>query len=488
MDLFGQNILDFPSDGCLFDQLSPVSPGLGLSEPEDLKAHHLPSALPCLGLGETEDIEGYLNTAVSLEQVCKVENVKTSEDVSLQSLDSLSFDEMMAEPPAANLGQEAGELPDCTNMFDIFNQIEALQLISNASSETKPNLDCTRVEPDSKKDCQDQLAPCTELDLKHEEVDEDSEESFDYLLKSIFEVPGQKSQKTEDLISSILSSDDGIDPEYFDNFDIDSVEDSVVLKKEADVKDVPLTGVFSPREMRDHDYTVPSLPVSSLPARSLFFTPPPSPGEESEGEKCPAAVRPLQSSQGRQLPPSRESVIAVPVIKKVRHVSARSILKKRPDVSDQVNKSRNALQSILKKTKLKSSKRAHKSKIPRDIVREVVEQTIFDSWEGEFGEFGNTKKKKATGHVKKLDSEREVHNSKERQRRIEMNEAFECLKDAIPTIDSSSKASKLKILTSATDYCRGLEGKLQRLEAIQYQEQDRRRDLRERLHILQLQY
>ena len=141
-----------------------------------------------------------------------------------------------------------------------------------------------------------------------------------------------------------------------------------------------------------------------------------------------------------------------------------------------------------KKTKLKSSKRAHKSKIPRDIVREVVEQTIFDSWEGEFGEFGNTKKKKATGHVKKLDSEREVHNSKERQRRIEMNEAFECLKDAIPTIDSSSKASKLKILTSATDYCRGLEGKLQRLEAIQYQEQDRRRDLRERLHILQLQY
>ena len=496
MDLFGQNILDFPSDGCLFDQLSPVSPGLGLSETEDLKAHHLsetedlkadqlPSALPCLGLAETEDIEGYLNTAVSLEQVCKVENVKTSEDVSLQSLDSLSFDEMMAEPPAQ-------ELPDCTNMFDIFNQIEALQLISNASSEIKPNLDCTRVEPDSKKDCQDQLAPCTELDLKHEEVDEDSEESFDYLLKSIFEVPGQKSQKTEDLISSILSSDDGIDPEYFDNFDIDSVEDSVVLKKEADVKDVPLTGVFSPREMRDHDYTVPSLPVSSLPARSLFFTPPPSPGEESEGEKSLAAVRPagrpLQSSQGRQLPPSRESVIAVPVIKKVRHVSARSILKKRPDVSDQVNKSRNALQSILKKTKLKSSKRAHKSKIPRDIVREVVEQTIFDSWEGEFGEFQNTKKKKASGHVKKLDSEREVHNSKERQRRIEMNEAFECLKDAIPTIDSSSKASKLKILTSATDYCRGLEGKLQRLEAIQYQEQDRRRDLRERLHILQLQY
>ena len=512
MDLFGQNILDFPNDGCLFDQLSPVSPGLGLSETEDLKAHYLsetenlkadqlPSALPCLGLAETEDIEGYLNTAVSLEQVCKVENVKTSEDVSLQSLDSLSFDEMMAEPPAANLGQEAGELPDCTNMFDIFNQIEALQLISNASSEIKPNLDCTRVEPDSKKDCQDQLAPCTELDLKHEEVEEDSEESFDYLLKSIFEVPGQKSQKTEDLISSILSSDDGIDPEYFDNFDIDSVEDSVVLKKEPEVKDVPLAGVFSPREMRDHDYTVPSLPVSSLPvsslpARSLFFTPPPSPGEESEGEKCLAAsrplqtsaVRPLQSRQGRQLPPSRESVIAVPVIKKVRHVSARSILKKRPDVSDQVNKSRNALQSILKKTKLKSSKRAHKSKIPRDIVREVVEQTIFDSWEGEFGEFGNTKKKKASGHAKKLDSEREVHNSKERQRRIEMNEAFECLKDAIPTIDSSSKASKLKILTSATDYCRGLEGKLQRLEAIQYQEQDRRRDLRERLHILQLQY
>ena len=94
---------------------------------------------------------------------------------------------------------------------------------------------------------------------------------------------------------------------------------------------------------------------------------------------------------------------------------------------------------------------------------------------------GSFKKNKS----RKVESEREVHNSKERQRRFEMNEALESLKETIPSISSEVKVSKLKILTSAQDYCRGLAGKLERLEDISYQEQTRMGELREKLHRLE---
>ena len=100
---------------------------------------------------------------------------------------------------------------------------------------------------------------------------------------------------------------------------------------------------------------------------------------------------------------------------------------------------------------------------------------------GQFDPQGVSKRKKP----RKVESDREVHNSKERQRRTDMNVAFESLKDVIPTISSEVKASKLKILISAQDYCRGLKGKLERLEVINCQEQNRMRELREKLHMLE---
>ena len=100
---------------------------------------------------------------------------------------------------------------------------------------------------------------------------------------------------------------------------------------------------------------------------------------------------------------------------------------------------------------------------------------------GQFDPPGVSKRKKP----RKVESDREVHNSKERQRRTDMNVAFESLKDVIPTISSEVKASKLKILISAQDYCRGLKGKLERLEVINCQEQNRMRELREKLHMLE---
>ena len=73
----------------------------------------------------------------------------------------------------------------------------------------------------------------------------------------------------------------------------------------------------------------------------------------------------------------------------------------------------------------------------------------------------------------------------ERQRRIEMKEAYDYLKGVIPPIASKEKVSKLNILNTARDYCHGLGGKLERLEAIQRREAFRQRQLLEQLKMLQ---
>merc|ERR1719350_344967 len=88
---------------------------------------------------------------------------------------------------------------------------------------------------------------------------------------------------------------------------------------------------------------------------------------------------------------------------------------------------------------------------------------------------------------RKFEEERELHNSMERQRRIEMKEAYDCLKEAIPIIASKEKVSKLNILNTAKDYCRGLEGKLERLETIHHREESRHKQLLEQLNMLQSQ-
>ena len=51
---------------------------------------------------------------------------------------------------------------------------------------------------------------------------------------------------------------------------------------------------------------------------------------------------------------------------------------------------------------------------------------------------------------------RDLHNSLERQRRIDLKNAFDTLKVCVPSIAASDKASKLLILTKARDFCTSL--------------------------------
>ena len=111
---------------------------------------------------------------------------------------------------------------------------------------------------------------------------------------------------------------------------------------------------------------------------------------------------------------------------------------------------------------------------------EVVE-VILEGVSGIVKDQGKKKK------CRMLDEEREVHNRLERERRRELNGAYASLREKIPAITSGKKPSKQIILDSALDYCRGLAGKLDRLERIQEEEVERRRELVEQLERLQSQ-
>ena len=56
--------------------------------------------------------------------------------------------------------------------------------------------------------------------------------------------------------------------------------------------------------------------------------------------------------------------------------------------------------------------------------------------------------------VEKCREIRDLHNSMERQRRVDLRQNFEQLKAVVPELADSEKASKLNILNKASNYCR----------------------------------
>ena len=75
----------------------------------------------------------------------------------------------------------------------------------------------------------------------------------------------------------------------------------------------------------------------------------------------------------------------------------------------------------------------------------------------------------------------------ERQRRIEMKDAYDVLKATIPSIKDNDKVSKLNILNTARDYYLDLEALVRRTIAAKQRELDRRKYLMEKINLLKLQ-
>lgn len=563
MDLFGQSILDFPSeDETLFlGQLRRVSESeylgeLGIENFADcinVTGYNEESNDSALGssngsgsdassevrsqadLGILQDEDSYLDTAVSFDQVFR--SIKTDfEDSSSKSLlENLSFEEMISEESASSLSRETGftesgivcgPIKEETNSVPDVENVQSTPPLSfenilgdSGSLSSLPIKMQTNMESLSS-DIADTATDFNlfgDLEIEHQEVKEESDSSaFDDLLKSMFDASEETDEKTDydDLLTSILSSEENIDPEYFENFanidefDIDSVDPACIqekFKEESDLVEVKKEPEdfyidYNALVMRDHDYT---LPITS----SLFLTPPHSPGEDSEADACPKLVK---ESQPHNLivkfnqPKDLKFVINLPVKKDAKRDNSRSILKRKvlnrerdgtvaskhsKDTLPEKRSARELVREILEKRSL-TRQIEEKREFVKSMKRRRREETLEEQLEcrglkSKYRCLENVEIKSDNKKYRKFEEERELHNSMERQRRIEMKEAYDYLKGVIPPIASKEKVSKLNILNTARDYCHGLGGKLERLEAIQRREAFRQRQLLEQLKMLQ---
>ena len=368
----------------------------------------------------------------------------------------------------------------------------------------------------------------------------------DFLTSMFGEDASEDANDYNDLLNSILT-EENINTDYFndDDFNIDSVDPSCTSYVEAEKEKSIKTEVVDPNEppqlqvnikkepeeeysssdnfywMREHDY---SLPVTS----SLFLTPPHSPGDDFEEKliKKSLLVRKNLPKKARSQivkfnkPKDLKFVMTLPVKggEKYKKVNARSILKNK--ILHHNNPS--GSKSLQQKSKSRiSSSSGSQSKTAKELVREILEKRNLAQHIQEKKEFvrnmkkrmreetqrdldreefciGPSKASKAAcledirtkGDLKKyrkFEEERELHNSMERQRRIEMKDAYDVLKATIPSIKDNDKVSKLNILNTAREYYLDLETLVRRTTAAKQRELDRRKYLMEKINLLKLQ-
>lgn len=122
----------------------------------------------------------------------------------------------------------------------------------------------------------------------------------------------------------------------------------------------------------------------------------------------------------------------------VQSVPGRSLLKK--NHLPEYNPSNDLVREVL-------NRRAYRKRQKLNETAMAVE-TLLNS---------ESRKSVLTDKVVKIQSEREIHNSMERQRRIELKNEFDTLKSLIPDIALSEKVSKLNVLNYSADYVKRLE-------------------------------
>ncbi|KAK7076474.1 hypothetical protein SK128_010182 [Halocaridina rubra] len=99
----------------------------------------------------------------------------------------------------------------------------------------------------------------------------------------------------------------------------------------------------------------------------------------------------------------------------------------------------------------------------------------------------NIRKRIAHKHESDDPDKREMHNSLERMRRVDLRNAFNDLRVLIPDLVEKEKAPKVEILKKASVYCRQIQKQEQTLEALVEKEKKYKNSLLKRLHSLQRQ-
>ena len=370
-----------------------------------------------------DDLEYLHNSAISLSQLFQSENLgpQRQKDV-----------EQERTEPTSSPEEEVEEdwLRNLLSSEDSFDP----DFLENLDLES---LDQKNVQDEAEKNIVEDVSLSASLSLS--QVSEDPEDSS--LAELLSDGPGvgisreiilgsqwvedEKDIGDGDWLGNILQSEDSFDPGFLDNIEVDSLDPRTVLEEEEVEQDEVLGYTVELETIEGPEPQLPEVATTFPP------TPPQSPEERSKK----SATLHLQT-----VPPG---VIVG------NQSQPHSVLKSvsQPAVGVEVK------------------------------VKNTARSKVVAS-----GQTGVKKKKKK---CRLVPEERAAHNKLERERRQEMNNAYGCLRDSIPAIAANKKSSKQMILDAALDYCRGLAGKLERLERIQEEEVERQRGLEEQLARLQ---
>merc|ERR1711892_151452 len=154
-------------------------------------------------------------------------------------------------------------------------------------------------------------------------------------------------------------------------------------------------------------------------------------------------------------------------------------------------KSRSLLRhpSRLNRTHYIKRKTAVKNSFCPSTMKQIqIQQTGVVQMDARIARIARIREGKSHKHRDKGDKCRDVrdlHNSMERQRRVDLKNAFDGLKICVPEIADSDRASKLMILDKAADFCQSLKRKESTLNGERDKEKRKNTLLRKKLSMLQ---
>ena len=366
---------------------------------------------------------------------------------------------------------------------------------------------------------------------------------YDDLLDSILSSP--EHSLDPEYFNSDYFDIDSVDPTCLHQVKEESPScEDVVAKVEEEVEDVKVKEEQEEEEEEDeeeeevhssrldHDYSLP-------PSSSLLITPPHSSEDESEAEEnkfnkqgrlcgshltTKSSTHKLVKTSHQQR--SNSNTGATQIIKfqhkkdlkfvmsfqvksdELKSTSPRSLLK-----SKLVGREGRRVKELQREEERRSSSSSNgPQKTAKELVREIIEKRSRMDLKTKREQVKSMKRKlrlegktelRASSSAKhrcltdlrskpdlkkyrKFEEERELHNSMERQRRVELKDAYDSLKERIPSIATEDKVSKLMILNTASDFCQGMEGQLSKLRRERQRELERSRKLRQHLASLQV--
>jgi len=354
-----------------------------------------------------------------------------------------------------------GSLPSVLSSEEIFSQIEICSdllqdKVVNSSLSDISTFDVNPSSPAIKQESTEEIdlnlekVECDIAKLK-QEVDFTSDD--DSMWSDFFseDDPSEISKEYDELLKYLLTQpvdDFDLTLNVFNNVEEEEnrLDDEVVAPKvEAMSRETCLEHI-----MADHSYT---LPFHESTSSSVLLTPPNSSDDSEPESDLSSQPSPRKISVKSDSSKYTHKTVKLKHKKDLKFVfsikvkdsasegspgAGRSLLKKNHIQS--FNSSQQLVREVLQK---RAYRQRHKLNEAALAVQSLLGQENRDSFQQD--------------RLLKMQTEREIHNSMERQRRIELKNELDKLKSLIPEIAESEKVSKLNVLNYSADYVKRLE-------------------------------